>query len=280
MTTTDCPCVISEKQITVYLPTGKVFAVKAADPNYPVVLEAIKAKDWDAVVDMADLAAKVNAHAKGAFVVEGDVVKIGGEVLPESLSKRLIAFTKQGIDVDPLVKFWANLQNNPSYRSVQQLHAFLEANDHPITPDGCFIGYRAISNDWKDLRTNTMDNSIGAVVEMPRNKVDEDPERTCSSGLHVASYNYAQNHYGAWNGSHRLVAVKVNPADVVAVPTDYNGEKMRVCKFEVLSEIEKEIKEQVYDPYTPDEENDEFNPYDDEDEECDGCCDCCECQAE
>lgn len=30
--------------------------------------------------------------------------------------------------------------------------------------------------------------------------------------------------------------VKVNPADVVAVPTDYNGTKMRTCRFEVVAE--------------------------------------------
>jgi hypothetical protein len=41
---------------------------------------------------------------------------------------------------------------------------------------------------------------------------------------------------------------KVNPADVVAVPSDYNNAKMRVCKYEVINEVDvkdEEIPENV-----------------------------------
>jgi hypothetical protein len=55
--------------------------------------------------------------------------------------------------------------------------------------------------------------------------------------------------------------VEVNPANVVAVPYDYNFSKMRVCEYKVLTEIEpKEIpdilSEEMYDFDTKEELDD------------------------
>jgi hypothetical protein len=70
---------------------------------------------------------------------------------------------------------------------------------------------------------------------VPRNCVDEDPDRTCSHGLHVCSFDYLP-HFSHANG--HVVVCKVNPADVVAIPRDYNNTKMRVCRYEVVGEYE------------------------------------------
>ena len=71
------------------------------------------------------------------------------------------------------------------------------------------------------------------LVYMDRNLVDEDKDRTCSVGLHFASFNYLQ-HFG---GS-RIVVVKINPKDVVAIPSDYNNSKGRTCCYEVIEEVQ------------------------------------------
>jgi hypothetical protein len=73
---------------------------------------------------------------------------------------------------------------------------------------------------------------IGNSVEMPRSDCDPDRNQTCSTGLHVCHYSYLAN-----NGTTHLV-VEINPRDVVAVPTDYNGAKMRVCRFRVLCTVD------------------------------------------
>ena len=70
------------------------------------------------------------------------------------------------------------------------------------------------------------------MVSMPRQAVDDNPNNTCSHGLHVCSYEYLKNFTGE-----RLVVCKVNPRDVVSIPTDYNHTKMRVCRYEVIQEI-------------------------------------------
>ena len=81
-----------------------------------------------------------------------------------------------------------------------------------------------------------MDNSVGTVVKMDRTKVDDDPQHTCSSGLHVCADSYLDGFADA--AQSRTVVVEVDPSNVVAVPYDYNFAKMRVCEYTVLTEVD------------------------------------------
>lgn len=179
-------------------------------------------------------------QGSGLTVVNGRLRDQNGEELPMVLSERMMALKEEGFSVDRLVKFWENLKQNPSMRSREQLYAFLMQNGHPLTDDGCFIAYRGIKANFTDMHTGTFDNSPGKVVTMPREQVDDDPTRTCSRGLHVAAFEYAKN-FG-----NITVEVKVNPRDVVAVPTDYHGQKMRTCQFEVIQVCEQMNTDVVY----------------------------------
>jgi hypothetical protein len=53
--------------------------------------------------------------------------------------------------------------------------------------------------------------------------------------LHVCSQSYL-GHFGG----DRVIVCKINPKDVVSVPADYNNAKMRVCRYEVVSELKDE----------------------------------------
>jgi hypothetical protein len=85
-----------------------------------------------------------------------------------------------------------------------------------------------------------MDNSIGRVVEMERNMVDDNRDNTCSAGLHFCSHSYLQSFSGD-----RTVIVKIDPADVVSIPSDYNNAKGRTCRYEVIGEVERDAKDEV-----------------------------------
>lgn len=149
-----------------------------------------------------------------------------------SLTRRFIQMYKEKQALKPLVRFIDNLMENPSNRSVTQLYGFLECNSLPITDDGHFIAYKRVNDDYTDCYTGKIDNSIGQVPEMDRNMVDDDPNRTCSHGLHVCSREYLNSYTGS-----RIMIVKVNPRDVVSIPRDYNFSKMRCCKYEVIGEM-------------------------------------------
>jgi hypothetical protein len=63
---------------------------------------------------------------------------------------------------------------------------------------------------------------------MPRSDVQHDPARSCHTGLHVGTYEYAHSYADA-----ALLTVLVNPRDVVSVPTACGATKMRVCRYVV-----------------------------------------------
>ncbi len=159
-----------------------------------------------------------------------------GEEVPSILNTRIIKMLEQDLPLEALLNFVSNLFENPSHNSVQQLYRFLDANNLPITEDGCFVAYKTVRENYYDLHSNKNRNMVGDVVSMPRNKVVDDPNQCCSSGLHAASIEYLRNYRGA-----KLMAIKINPADVVSVPVTYENTKLRCCRYEVVEELDAKL---------------------------------------
>ena len=206
---------------------SKAMTIASGDERYEKVLACIRAGKLEDIPAVVEIERRYDGD--GIKLKDGLLVA-NNEPLPVELEARILKFKELKLPYDALIKFWENLKKNPSFNSRQQLFKFLEHNGHPLTSDGCFIAYRGVTDDFKDVHTKTFDNKPGSVCQMPREAVDDNPNNTCSSGLHVACHSYAKG-FGS-----KLITVKVNPADVVAVPTDYNGTKMRTCRFEVIEE--------------------------------------------
>jgi hypothetical protein len=155
--------------------------------------------------------------------------------------------------------------DNPSKRSVDQLYGFLEKNSLPITEDGHFLAYKRVRKDYKDIHSGTFDNSIGQVVEMDRNAVDDNPESHCSVGLHFCSESYL-GHFGSYDDP--VMILKINPADVVSIPTDYDGAKGRCMRYKVVGQVNgnpcDEFSSIVNGDYN-DFDDDEFSEIDEDD---------------
>lgn len=180
----------------------------------------------------------VEKFSEGNITVDHKSGKVfyGTFEIKNTVVDRMIVMLDEKENVKPLAKFLERLMMNPKEGVIEELYAFLRHNDIAISDEGMIIAYRSIRRDWKDFHTGTMDNSIGKIVSMPRSLVDDNPERTCSTGIHAAAWKYAS---GFGNQDRRLVKVEICPSDVVSVPVDYNGAKMRVCKLKVLSEVEE-----------------------------------------
>jgi len=190
------------------------------------------------------------------FELVGDCLYLQDYRVPDNMATRIFDLLAENASVLPLQNFFKNLLDNPSFRAVQELYGFLEVSRLPITSDGCFVAYKAVNEDYKDYYTGTMDNSIGAKPTMPRNLVDEDKNRTCSNGLHFAAYEYARDFVS--RGGH-LMAVRVNPKDVVAIPSDYNNQKGRASTYMIVNEIEDKADELTDTPlYKGDFEEDQL----------------------
>lgn len=178
----------------------------------------------------------VQVFTQGAVKIEGDTVSYKGMEIDNGLTQRILDAMKAGKNVKFLINFFENLMLNPSRRAVNELYGFLQHNDIELTEDGHFLAWKRVNSNYRDMYTGKIDNTPGKVVEVPRNAVDEDSNRTCSAGLHVAAKSYLP-HYGGGRGV--IVQVKVHPRDVVSIPVDYNNAKMRTCRYEVLKDVTK-----------------------------------------
>jgi DNA-binding transcriptional regulator/RsmH inhibitor MraZ len=236
--------ILTPKSATVVFKNGNPVQVPASDAErFQKVKQLIKSDDIEGLTFLLDKGAYIDHKTEGKFTVQGGVIVLDGEKLPMGLSSKLLELVQAGEDTLPLERFWKNLRKNPSQDARNDLFDFLKANQIAISKDGCIIVYKKVRDDFWDSHTGrTHQNKPGMTVSMPREGVDSNRNNTCSSGLHVADFEYAKGFTGT-----RLLEVKVNPADVVAVPPDYNQKKMRVCRYQVIKEITDKFTKPIYE---------------------------------
>ena len=227
------PFIIQGSNVTVVI-EGKPHTVSKTHVSYQKVVDAIKALDWATVKAIIDPVKVVLNYGAGNISIKGDTLYWKGEPFAGVMATRMISMLEEGFSIEPMVLFMHNLLKNPSKRSVDELYGFLEKNNLPITPDGHFLAYKKVRRDFLDIHSGTMNNAPGTIVEMERYKVDDNKDQTCSTGLHFCGLSYLP-HFGGTDS--RTVIVKIDPADVVSIPSDYNGAKGRACRYEVIGEL-------------------------------------------
>ena len=242
------PYIITDTAITVFI-DNKGYTVNNGDDRYTEVKDAIRTSNFDVIPDLLDLKGKILEEGDGQLYLLNGVLKYKDEVVESLLSNRIIAMRSEGYDITPLVKFLENIASNPTSTAKRELYGFIENSNLPITDDGHFLAYKMVATDFTDLYTHSMDNSVGVVVKMNRSDVDSNRAQTCSSGLHFCSEAYL-GHYGC-EGSSQVVVLKINPRDVVSIPTDYDNAKGRACEYKVVGAIgwDELIKPNFSDEY-------------------------------
>lgn len=207
---------------------GRLTTVKSGSPNFNALRQALIAENWSAVRDHLRADTSLVRWAKGHFSVVDGRVLFDGRAIPSDLNNRIFQMAAADENPEALFNFWERLQKNPSNRSVEQLWRFLNQIGIPLMADGCFLAYKGVRDDFKDVHSGTIENRPGAVIQMPRNQISDDPNTPCHVGLHVGAIEYATS-FGP-----RTVICKVDPAHVVCVPNDHSSQKMRVERYEVI----------------------------------------------
>lgn len=253
---------------------GKITQIPSSHESYEEAEDAYRRQDADAFQAAIDTFTTINTMGDGRFTIgEHDTVTfthvLGHQVaVPDSIAERVIHFAKRKLPATALEAFCDRLFENPSAGVVSRLFAFLEANRITLLPDGKFLGYKKVGPNYESLYSGKgaekFDNSPGLVVEVPRNKVDDNHEKTCSYGLHVSAFDYASRF--ASRSDNKLVEVAVDPRDVVSVPPDYNNQKIRCCRYNVIRDCSDRIQE-VEDAYYEPDDYDWDDPYDDWDDD-------------
>lgn len=225
------PYIIQGKNIILVV-DNQSYTIAPDHINYDKISEAIREQDWSVIPDLVDPKRSIIKYTEGNVQIEGDRLLWQGKEIHNELSRRMIEILKDGFTITPWVNFMNNLMENPSMRAVNELYTFLERNRLPITPDGYFLAYKKVRADYTDCHSGTISNRVGEKPSMPRNEVDDDKDRTCSYGLHFCGLSYLDHFHGD-----RTMILKINPRDVVSIPSDYNGAKGRCCTYEVIGEL-------------------------------------------
>lgn len=269
--------------ITVVL-DGERHSINAGNGLFSKALEAYKVNDWDAFIACVNPTIRLKslyASYEGIEVKDGNLY-VFGDPVHSTLATRVLSFLEAGLDCVHLFKFILKLNLNPSKRAVDELYTFLEHRALPITDNGNFLAYKAVREDYTDKYTGKFLNTIDAVLEMPRNKVDDDKNVGCSYGFHAGTVEYAKDFMGREG---HLMIVEINPADVVSIPTDCQFQKLRTSKYKVVGEYEIDLTDPLYASRFETDQDDDVDLWGD-DEVCSDCleesygncddCDCCE----
>lgn len=255
---------------------GEMYVANSEHPNWDEIVKAAKEKN-PAVVDLFDtgkkVAEKFERLSERVLVSNGHIF-FDGEEIDNALTQQVLRALDEGVeDYKPLVAFFEKVMLNPEPHSREQLFRFLSNHNITILPDGDFYLYKGVRSDgeggWTSISTGTaivngetkrgaIPQPLNGIVEMPRGQVAFDPDVACHTGLHAGTFAYARS-FGGGN----VIKVKINPRDVVSVPNDSNDQKVRVCRYTVLT-VEV-VAAETTSLFDSDYDYDEDEPY------CDWC---------
>lgn len=242
--------IMTDNSIVVHI-NGEGLTVNKGDSRFQAVKNAIRDEEYDTIPTLLDIKGALISETNGELRLMNGTLSYKGDRVEPILAGRIIKMKAEGFNFDRFVLFLENCYANPTPTAKDELYGFLEKCSLPVTDDGHFLAYKMVTKDFMDIHSGTMDNSIGAIVEMEREDVDDDKNRTCSRGLHFCSEGYL-GHYGREDSS-QIVVLKINPRDVVSIPTDYNDAKGRACRYEVVDAIkwDDRIAPDFESKYTP-----------------------------
>jgi hypothetical protein len=255
--------ILTDHSLTVII-NGKVLTMQHDNPSFNEAKKTLAEGNSEALEALFDVAIVVERYASGSIRVTDGQVFYKDNPVHGHVVDRILAFMREGLPYKPLVAFLDKLMLNPSRRAVNELYTFLEHKNMPLTPDGNFLAYKSVREDWKDHHTGKFSNTVGSVLEMARNQVCDDANIGCSNGFHAGSLSYAKS-FGS--GNSRLLIVEINPADVVSVPLDCECQKLRTTKYKVVGVYERPLTEQLNDEYYDDtDSDDDIGAHDDDDD--------------
>lgn len=232
--TNDVSWLMTDDTISVHI-DGKTHMVARTDANGEKLIDALRNKRWNEVPDLVSIAAMIERYTEGTFKVLDGEVLVDGEVVNGLLATKIKEFQAASLPYEPLVKFARNVRKNPLKDAADRLFAFLDANKHPITIEGNFIGYKTVQTDMRDWHSGTVKYELGVAVDMPRAEVQHDPKVACGKGLHIANWHYASTfmHNGV------MLKCEIAPQDVISIPLDCSEEKVRCCRIKPIEIIER-----------------------------------------
>lgn len=210
-----------------------IHTISVKDPYFLKILDAVLHDD---------IATVKNFFEGSKLIVMGTVILKDGVPCTEDgkeittsneLSNFVKLLVKRGMispnaDIEPIRPFLSKVLKNPYINCLTELYQFCDSGDFEITKEGNLVAYKKVNRDLTSCHDGTTKHAVGEFTE--ESDFDTDRTRTCSRGLHFCSYSYLSNFSGDI-----VIAVEVDPSDIVAIPDDYNFAKGRCRKYKTVA---------------------------------------------
>jgi hypothetical protein len=221
---------------------GEIYVFGKAHPNYNKLITHLKNDNVEYFEACYDMISHVNNFCEGYVQCEDGNLMWDGIKMPDMFTNTVVDMIQQGFPFEPMLNFLDNMSQNPSDHAIVELFDFMNNKNMPITYDGHFLAYKAVRSDYKDIYSCSFDNNVGCTPTVSRSDVNSNRSTGCGKGLHVGAIDYAKSYGGIDldddnDGGNKLMICKVNPRDVVCVPYDSKYQKLRTCRYEVVSEF-------------------------------------------
>lgn len=220
---------------------AKEWLEKTLKTNLYLEKHRVDADAYLALRKLHDVTLAVSSWSDGRLKITRNGTTYRGRVVPPAISDFLLKAFLANPNAEEAFAAWSNyieLVTDPDVTNkvAERLFLFLGKNDLRITDDGKVLAWKVVNKAYRDKHSDTIDNSVGQTPSIPRKDVDDNDNKYCSYGLHVCSWGYL-SHFASTGDP--VMQVEIDVRDIVSIPLDYDGEKVRVCKYKVVSEVGK-----------------------------------------
>lgn len=235
---------------------GQVSIVDSNHPNFYKILTLLDERNVDGIPPLLNVEQALKRKLSDKVNIQNGELYYLTTPIFDTLAQAIMSAASfdDTEQLNRLVQFFENLMENPSKQSIAHLYNWLQRHHLSLTDDGHFYAYKGVTEEYLSKYSgkgvvngmvylnSRLENRVGNVVYISRDDVDPNYKESCSYGLHVGDLTYAEN----WG--ERVVKVKVNPRDVVVVLDD-DSRKMRVCRYEVVSEESNPLRPTQFDTH-------------------------------
>lgn len=216
---------------------GKHYVVTKTHRNYDAIKSAMRAKDFDSVDGLINVAAALVNYAQGTKIevdAEAGVVLYNGTEVDDAIAEHILEMLADDFDIMPMVKLLGRIMSNPSERARKETYGWIRHNGMTITEEGFIVAWKRVKDDFTSFYDNKTMHTVGERTVLDRSQCDQDSTNTCSRGLHFCSHGYLPQYM---SGRGQVLMLELDPADIVAIPDDYNFSKGRACGYKVIDAL-------------------------------------------
>jgi len=224
------------KSITIFFKSGESAVWQASNPNYAVVKDLAEKSEWIAIETLNNAS---KAVIEGTVEIKDDKIvahtedaKLTVELPKDNKFVKFVQLLKDRGVVDTCIEeitpFIKKLVENQFIDAVEEVYDFCKAGDFEITKDGNLIAYKKVRKDLGSVHdSGNTKHVIGEYTEVKN--FDTNRHAVCSAGLHFCSRGYLNSYSGE-----QVIAVEIDPRDIVSIPTDYSFQKGRCRRYKTL----------------------------------------------